>query len=80
MSAPNLHEADTRSQAERDFHQHMIRWGSDGYPVQKMGRRWLWVEFWGVKGAPTTYRTKREAVAAIERYLDVLCDKSAGRL
>lgn len=34
----------------------------------------------GVRGAPTVYRTKRECVEAIERYLDILRDKMAGRL
>lgn len=65
---------------ESDFLQHVTMFGSAGYPVQKVGRRWLWVEFWGVKGAPTVYKTKRECVAAIERYLDILLDKHAGRI
>ena len=71
---------DTRTDAERDFHRHVTMWGSAGYPVQKIGRAWHWVDFWGVKGAPTVYKTKREAVAAVERYLTILCDKEAGRL
>ena len=68
------------TQAESDFMTHMGRWGSDGYPVRKVGRNWHWIEFWGVKGAPTVYKTKRDAVKAIEAYLDILRDKSAGRL
>ena len=67
--------------AESDFLGHMTRFGSDGYPVRKARNGcWLWADFWGVKGAPTVYRTKREAVAAIERYIGVLLDKHAGRL
>jgi hypothetical protein len=66
---------------ESDFLQHMGRFGSDAYPVQKVsGGRWIWRECWGVKGAPTVYKTKRECVQAIERYIDVLIDKTAGRL
>jgi len=66
--------------AESDFLQHMGRFGSDGYPVKKVqGSRWIWDECWGVKGAPTVYKTKRACVAAIERYLEVLIDKTAGR-
>ena len=68
------------TQAENDFLRHMSMFGSDGYPVKKVGRNWQWMEFWGVKGAPTTYKTKRECVAAIEKYIDILCDKAAGRL
>lgn len=71
---PNL------TQAESDFHSHMTRWGSDGYPAQKRGRKWFWVECHGVSGSPTAYQTKREAVVEIEAYLAMLDDKLAGRL
>ena len=65
---------------ERGFYGHMVRWGSDCYPVQKMKGKWFWLPFRGVQGSPATYRTKREAVAAVESYLDSLRDKLAGRL
>lgn len=68
------------NQAEANWLQHMIRFGSEGYPVRKLrGGRWIFDEFFGVKGTPTVYKTKREAVAAIERYEDVLVEKAAGR-
>ena len=67
------------STAENDFLQHMMRFGSDGYPIQKIKRSWHWMEFWGVKCAPTVYKTKREAMAAVERYVDILVDRVAGR-
>jgi len=67
------------TKAENDFLRHMMMWGSSGYPVQKVGRGWHWVEFWGVKGTPTVYKTKREAVAAVERYISILIDQKAGR-
>lgn len=66
---------------ESSFLRHMTRWGSDGYPVRKLeGAHWVWNEFFGIKGAPIVYRTKRACVAAIEAYLDVLRDKHAGRI
>lgn len=71
---------DTRSENETRFHNHMGRWGSDGYPIRKVRSGWVWDEFCGVKGAPTVYKTKRAASSAIETFLDILCDKSAGRL
>lgn len=65
---------------ESDFLSHVQMWGSASYPVQKIGSRWQWVEFWGIKGAPTTYKTKKAAVAAVEAYVNILLDKHAGRL
>ena len=72
--------SDTRTQAEKDFHQHISMWGSDGYPILKVKNGWIWTDFCGVKGAPIVYKTKRACTFAIERFLDVLCDKAAGRL
>ena len=68
------------TQNERQFLNHMSMWGSDGYPVSKIRSRWHWHEFYSINGAPTVYKTKREAVAAVEAYLDILRDKCAGRL
>ncbi len=68
------------SKSENDFLGHIGMWGSDAYPVRKLKcGRWVWSDFWGVKGAPTLYKTKRDCVAAIEAYLDILRDKAAGR-
>lgn len=52
---------------------HWMRWGSDGYPVSKLGRKWSIPHF------PVLYDTKREAVAQWERYIDALIDRKAGR-
>lgn len=71
---------DNRTDNERRFHQHITRWGSDGYPIRKVGRGWIWEDWCGVKGAPVVYPTKREATQAIENFIDILCDKAAGRL
>ena len=72
--------SDTRTQSEKDFHNHNIRWGSDGYPILKTKRGWIWQESFGIKGAPTVFKTKKACGEAIERYIDVLCDKAAGRI
>jgi hypothetical protein len=74
MNHANLTESENR------FLSHNVRWGSDMYPAQKAGSRWMWAEFCGVKGSPVIYKTKRECVAAIEAYIEMLCDKAAGRL
>jgi len=45
---------------------HVMRWGSGGYPIDRIGRRWAWSDWRGVRGSPILYKTKREAVAAFE--------------
>jgi hypothetical protein len=70
----------TLEEHEGRFLDHMMRWGSDGYPVRKAGHSWIWDDFCGVRGSPKVYKTKRETVAAIERYIDILLDRKAGRL
>lgn len=65
---------------QNSFLTHMMMWGSAGYPVAKVGRKWVWQDFYGIPGAPTTYRTKREAFAAVEAYVDLLIDYKAGRI
>lgn len=65
---------------ERALLTHISMWGSSGYPVQKVGRSWHWRDWRSVKGAPTVYKTKREAVEAFERFRDILRDAIAGRI
>jgi hypothetical protein len=67
----------TLTEDERAMMQHMMMWGSDGYPVAKRGRRWFVDDWRTVKGPNTSFRTKREAVAQFERQLDVLRDLHA---
>jgi hypothetical protein len=64
---------------ERQFLGRWVMWGSAMYPIQKVKGGWLWVESCGIKGAPKVYKTKKAAAAAIEAYVGVLRDKSAGR-
>lgn len=59
---------------------HVTRWGSDGYPVQRVGSRWSWGPWRGIEGPPVLFRRKRDAVASFEAYVDILLDKLAGRL
>jgi len=51
---------------------HVSMWGSDGYPVRKLGRGWTWGPWRSVKGPPTVFQTKRAAVASFEAFLGVL--------
>jgi len=66
---------------ENDLLGHISRWGADAYPIKKVGNgKWIWFEFFGVKGAPTVYKTKREAVTAFEDFHQILLDAYAGRI
>ncbi|MBF6570519.1 MAG: hypothetical protein IVW54_16755 [Candidatus Binataceae bacterium] len=60
---------------------HVSRWGSDGYPVRKLGaRRWTWGPWRTIAGPPTVYTRKRDAIESVEKYLDILRDAKAGRI
>jgi hypothetical protein len=48
---------------------HWSRWGSDGYPVNKVGRGWHVDHF------PTVFKTKKAAVAQWETYIDMLIER-----
>lgn len=65
---------------ENEFLKHMQRWGSDGYPVGKLGRKWQFSSAFGVGGTPVLYPTKKLASGAVEAYINILLDKVAGRL
>jgi len=49
---------------------HVTRWGSDGYPVRKLGRGWIVDQWRSVKGPPVVYKTKRAAVAQFDAWLE----------
>lgn len=56
---------------ERDLLGHIVRWGSDGYPIVKYNpHKWTW-RYRGIN-APMVWRTRREAVAGFETYHAVL--------
>lgn len=63
------------TEGERELLKHVSMWGSDGYPIRRLGsRHWGWGDAYGVKGPPTVFKTKREAVASFERFYDVLLE------
>lgn len=56
---------------ERALMTHVTMFGSDGYPVARVGsRHWSWS--YRSLSAPGVYKTKREATTAFESYLEVL--------
>lgn len=65
---------------ERALLAHVTRWGSDGYPITRRGRSWYIDSFRSVRGFPTSFKTKREATAQFEKFLDILIDATAGRI
>lgn len=85
-SHENATFSDNLTEGENLFIQHMTRYGTDGYPVYRMGsraaqrRKWQFQRAYGVGGTPVVYPTKELAIAAVDAYLDILRDKIAGRL
>lgn len=67
------------SEGERKLMRHVTMWGSDGYPIVKLGRRWTWdAAGHGACGGPPgpTFSTKRAAVASFEAYYASLVERS----
>lgn len=60
------------SEDERALVNHISMWGSTGYPVRKVAKRWTW----GFRSleAPLVHKTKREATTAFETFMEVLYD------
>src|SRR5262249_7263708 len=50
---------------------HVGMYGSRAYPVERIGRRWHWRAWRSVSGSPKTFRTKGQAVAAFECWMDL---------
>lgn len=63
------------TEAERRLVSHIMRWGSDSYPIAKMGRRW-WIRH-EAANFPSPFRTRLEAVARFEKFVDLLVDSLA---
>lgn len=60
---------------------HVMHFGSDAYPIQKIGSHsWTWGPWRTIQGPPKAWRTRREAVANFEAFLDILRDAKAGRI
>lgn len=45
---------------------HWSRWGSDGYPIRKLGRKWTHPR------TPALFDRKRDAIASWEVQIDIL--------
>lgn len=56
------------SENERALMTHISRFGSDGYPVHKLGKKWVHGDAFGVRGSPIVFKTKKEAVASFEAW------------
>lgn len=67
------------SEGEGRLLRHISLFGSDGYPIQKLGRKWAW-GCADVLGPPVTFKTKTEAVDSFEQFHGVLLDALAGRI
>ena len=64
------------SEDERGLMTHISRWGSDGYPVHKVGsKHWVWGPFRSINGAPVCFPTKKQAVESFEKYMDSLRER-----
>ena len=59
---------------ERDLMTHISRWGSDGYPIRKLKRGWIW-EYRGIKGPPLIFKTKRESIQSFEAFHRTLLER-----
>ena len=64
---------------EKDLLTHWSRFGSDSYPVKKLGKGWHW-SYRDIKGPPKVFRTKWEAVASFEAFINILIAAKGGRI
>jgi hypothetical protein len=67
------------TQNEKDLLGHVMMFGSDSYPVRKVGKKWIVDTFFGVKASPVCYKTKKAATLAFENFVRMLVDIKAGR-
>lgn len=65
--------------SERETLDHVMMFGSDSYPIHKLRSRWLVDRFFGNEVTVRTFKTKAEAIEAVEQYLEGLRNKKAGR-
>ncbi len=55
---------------------HVQRFGSDGYPVERLGRRgWIVRDWRTVKGPSIVYRTKRAATLQFEAWTSLALER-----
>lgn len=56
---------------------HVERWGSDGYPIEKICKSWQIVAFRSWPGYPTVYKTKKAAAEQFRRWLALALERWA---
>lgn len=66
------------TEAEHTLLNHVMMFGSAGYPLNKLKGGWTWSTS-EVPGPPTVFKTKRAAVESFKAFEDVLIDALAGR-
>ncbi len=54
---------------------HVQMFGANGYPVERLGRRWVFRDWRTVRGPPVMFRTKRAAVAQFEAWEALALDR-----
>lgn len=60
------------SEDEKLLLTHINIYGEKGYPIQKVGRGWSWGGWRSIIGTPVVYRTRKEAVASFEDYVNII--------
>lgn len=67
---------DPLNEDEKYVLHHVSRWGSDGYPVVRIGsHHWTWGPIRSIQGPPVVFKTKRAAVLSFEKYLEMLRER-----
>ena len=69
--------AEPLSANENRWLHHMVRWGSDGYPIRQVKGGWIWDVFCGIKGSPIVYKTRTECLQAIAAYETSLSERAS---
>ena len=70
-AAPTFIYTRPLTEDERSLVAHIRMWGSDGYPVARVGsRHWSWS--YRSCSSPLVFPTKREATSSFERFHEVL--------
>lgn len=78
MSEIPRHERDL-TRDERDFLTAWEHFGARMFPVVKRGRSWWWEGWRSVPGCPSPFKTKRDALAAVDRFVCILIEHAKAR-
>jgi hypothetical protein len=79
MTRKSLVDGRTCNTDECQMIVHTTMFGSDGYPVRRVGsRHWTWDV--GEKGSPVLFSTKREAIASFEAFREIVTHSHSDHL